>query len=212
QETDDHDPEDKAPRKRQIRSSPHVPADRAAERPQLACPFWKFNPRKHKSCFLKKLDDVSRVKQHLTRTHYRSSYCPRCFAVLEDDVAVSVHLDPVTCVPKQHDFSLMTNGQHQRINRRSNTKQSEQEKWYAVWDILFPEQSRPSSPYIDPRLSEDLSRFIDHAKLHGPAMIAAQVRSERTAWPAGSGESEKESVPTLEQVISQGLSTLIDSW
>ncbi|KAK3995201.1 hypothetical protein QBC44DRAFT_389932 [Cladorrhinum sp. PSN332] len=191
------------PGKRPKPESPNKPVDKVTNKLQLACHFWKLNPRKHKRCFMKKLDDTSRVKQHLTRTHYRSSYCPRCFLVLEDDEAVESHLDPVTCLPRQHDFGLMTNGQHQKVNRRSNTKHSESEKWYAIWDILFPGQCRLPSPYIDPLLSEDLGRFVDHARLQGPSLIAALLR---VAGVRGC------SLPSLEQVISQGLDALIEMW
>ncbi|KAK4222885.1 hypothetical protein QBC38DRAFT_518214 [Podospora fimiseda] len=181
---------------------------KSPDRLKLACHFWKFDPTQHRSCFMRKLDNISRLKQHLTRAHYKSCYCQRCFLCFENEETLRNHVEGPICNLREHGFRgrYMTNGQQEQVNRRSNTKHTETEKWYAIWDILFPEQDKPLSPYIDPLLSEDLSRFIDHARLNGPRLIADQVQQR------GSTNSIEDDPRTMEQLIAHGLNYLIDRW
>ncbi|KAH7151739.1 hypothetical protein B0J13DRAFT_619363 [Dactylonectria estremocensis] len=51
------------------------------------------------------------------------------------------------------------------------------EKWFAMWDIVFPGQPRPRSAYMDPDLSGDLSQFREFSNIHGATMLLEELRA-----------------------------------
>ncbi|KAH8894717.1 hypothetical protein GQ53DRAFT_642883, partial [Thozetella sp. PMI_491] len=114
----------------------------------LACPFWKLDPDKHWECFLKKISTISYVKQHLSRRHTPSYYCPRCYAIFPDEPTYDQHFLDVPCVRgATATLDGISHPQSRLLSRKS--KGSVEEQWFAMWHILFPGQPRPASIYVD---------------------------------------------------------------
>ncbi|KAK4159548.1 hypothetical protein QBC43DRAFT_272298 [Cladorrhinum sp. PSN259] len=206
EDTDEED-EQRRQKKRQKRAGP----EEISSRKLLACPFWKLDPREHKACFRMKLDKISRVKQHLTRKHLPAFYCERCMLVLQSEEAHRAHLEgEMTCSFQSERFTGITYRQQRELSKKSNPSLSEPDQWFAIWGIVFPNNPRPASAYMDPDLSEDLCRFREYAELHGPLFIAAEIRSSQAegTQPLLEGHSEV----ALQQAISRGLNRIFENW
>jgi hypothetical protein len=189
--------------------------DNAGRSPKLlACPFWKLNPGKHKSCFRMKLDKISRVKQHLIRKHTPDFYCEFCLLILLDKESHQRHIESRICSYRSCEFSGITHHQQRELSRKSKPSLSESDQWFAIWDIVFPNRPRPTSSYIDPDLSEELCQFREYAQLFGPAVLAEEIRAYD---PAATLETRQDMPEggmglNLESVISHGLNTLFEEW
>jgi hypothetical protein len=93
--------------------------------------------------FGKKLDQISRVKQHLSRIH-APIYCQRCLLVFVNEEKLQDHLSSEPC---RRDGSATLEGilqkQRRALSRKSKPNTSNEDKWSAIWQIVFPEHPRP---------------------------------------------------------------------
>ncbi|SPQ24621.1 67585750-113b-4780-a839-bc8f1f764144 [Thermothielavioides terrestris] len=137
------------------------------------------------------LDGISRVKQHLSRKHAPEFYCEYCMAVLPNKQAHQAHVEARACSYRACRFPGITHQQQRELSRRSKPNLSEPERWFAIWDIVFPGRPRPASPYIDTDLSEDLCQFKEFAEAFGPAIVATQMQVRLAdAEPGEAAEEE----------------------
>ncbi|KAH7134109.1 hypothetical protein EDB81DRAFT_90948 [Dactylonectria macrodidyma] len=148
------------------------------ERPEdkgLACPFYKKDPERHDRCHGYILSRISYVKQHLFRHHLQPFYCPVCMAEfgtnanLRDD-----HIRDQSCQkrPSTERPDGMTPMQEQKLrSTRAKQKQTEEEQWYEIFELLFPGTERPSSPYLINSLSKDMNSFREFVENQGRTIV-----------------------------------------
>jgi hypothetical protein len=161
----DRDENDDGGEKNRKPSRKRVPfAQDPEEQSLLACPFYKFNPQKHRSCYRKVLRTVTRVKsvtlflsiprslnhprQHLDRRHQIPKHCPACFKEFEtEDHRVEHSRVRPSCkgLPEKT-WDGVSVSQKERLKARFSPKKSPEENWYIVFEILFPGAPRPRSP------------------------------------------------------------------
>ncbi|KAK4224381.1 hypothetical protein QBC38DRAFT_485587 [Podospora fimiseda] len=151
-------------------SSPTGPRDS----PLLACPFHKKDPikysmhresgtaKKHKyrPCTGPGFKSIQRLKEHLRRTH-SPVQCERCKETFNPgkggDRAESLnklaeHRKSENPCPLR-DASLKEGVDEvqwamlDKQNRRKNAEAHRVEKWFEIWDVLFPGVPRPESPW-----------------------------------------------------------------
>ncbi|KAK3332627.1 hypothetical protein B0T19DRAFT_473480 [Cercophora scortea] len=223
---DDDDPDEDDPPFKKPRANEPTPAATPIASRLLACPFWKHDPAKHRGCFRIKLDKISRVKQHLARKHAPGLYCEFCLAVFadRDSHGHQAHVQARSCAYRACELPGMTHQQQRELSRKSNRHASEQDQWFAIWDVIFPDRSRPASAYMDPDLSEDLCHFREFAELHGPGILAAELMMLETPTspdtninPLPRHERDENEPPSfmrsnLERVIAHGFTTLFEDW
>lgn len=175
--TFDHDTQSKTSgAKRPKVSSNAVARTEKGDKRLLACPFWKKDPIRHRDCF-KGVKRIRDVKQHLRRSHKQPVFCPICGMEFGDDkAALSEHLRAAErCQKREFPEPSGMNAEHQRrLNGYSDRNSSEREQWYVIWDCLFPcgpngtsPPHRPSSPYVDQEVSEDLSSYLQWSRCKG---------------------------------------------
>lgn len=153
--------------------------------------------QKRSICFKK-----NSSREHLYRRHgQQQSFCPRCATTFEREQDFEAHIraEKPCKIVKSSDRSSqsISPAQMYRLRRRKGQyNASETKKWFEIWDLLFPDRPRPSSPckstatvpdfrtLIVPRSSaeqglveadKDLSNYIvSHCKrqmlTHGPPM------------------------------------------
>lgn len=154
--------------------SPNRPRTRA-----LACPFWKLEPQAHGKCFPRKFSRISDVKLHLRRKHKQpaSDYCQRCWAAFESKAHKTAHLSDESGLRCKYDPAArppgIDNNMDVALSRKSKRDQSVEDRWFAIWDIVFPDQPRPSSPYIDDSLTEDATQLQELIVNRWPSIIAS---------------------------------------
>ena len=204
---DDDDADGDESRRGQTKRS--RPDDSGRSSKLLACPFWKLDPGKYSGCFRMTLKGISRVKQHLDRKHAPDFYCEFCLLVSFDEESHQSHIKSRSCSFQSCEFTGITHSQRYQLSRKSKPNLPESDQWFAIWDIVFPDQPRPTSAYMDPDLSEDLCQFREYAQRLGPARLAEVMQANA---PVALEILQEEIGSVLEIVISQGLNTLFEEW
>ncbi len=182
----------------------------------LVCPFWKADPKRHRSCFRRTLSRVRDVKQHLARVHSPEFYCDRCSAIFPDGEAYRQHVSNpagLLCTPSRQ-LDGISHLQRRQISCKSNPKLSEEGQWFAVWDVIFPSRSRPSSAYRDAGISEDLCSFREFYMACSENIFATQSKnilgSHLSAVFQKLSEEERQSI--LQWVAREGLELAFAAW
>lgn len=177
----------------------------------FACPFFKKDPVRWRSCHKHELRKISYVKQHLYRTHPVQPHCPVCGEVFEADQIeerLNRHLRLRECEPKTFEPPQgITWRQREQLGRRVPAKLSEEDQWFLVFDIVFPGHPRPSTPYVDPDMSEDLSSYLDFAAAQGSKVLRKSFLRHVKSFPEGSLDET-----ALDSLFRQGLDDLRIQW
>jgi hypothetical protein len=106
-------------------------------------------------------------------------------------------------------FDGVTDEQKKLLARRIPSQICEEEQWYSVFDILFPGHPRPSSPYIDGQLSEEMHIFRDFMTSQGPRIIRENLEPH-VNWL--NSESETDLDIFQDQILGQCLQRLFEQW
>ncbi|KAL1849681.1 hypothetical protein Daus18300_013182 [Diaporthe australafricana] len=187
-------------------SSDEKPPARKAERRLLACPFWKKDPIRHRDCF-KGISRISYVKQHLRRSHQRPAYfCHRCgtqYRDEEEDLWIEHQLATERCEERIVELpDGITRAQQNGLTNYSDRSTDEADQWYVVWDYVFPDGRfpKPSSPYVNQDLSEEMSSFREFSHSQG--------------WNALASDPNLWNVTLLldEELLQRCLTRIHDNW
>lgn len=161
--------------KRKRGKDPSVPPSRSGSRKQtsriFACPFYLHDRLEHSGCLYTRLTRVGDVRQHLVeRVHKQAVHCPVCCTTFRGRTAEArqqrdEHVQRASCEPSPSppSFPGITEDQEREIreialNTRTN-QYTEPQRWYKIWDYLFPGEPRPASPFLtDP---PDIQRVSD---------------------------------------------------
>jgi hypothetical protein len=148
-EDDNDDDPSERPKKRPIIST------EARDRPKFACPFFKRDKSKHlrwRSCAGPGWATVHRVKEHVYRRHHQPIFCPRCYAVFDDEEGSNEHMrmnPPCETVenPAEQIVEGFNKDQEKKLrSRKRNAAQSERDRWIEMYKILFPDDEESSIP------------------------------------------------------------------
>jgi len=116
----------------------------------FACPYYKHDPLSHRRCSILILKTISALKQHLYRNHKRPEhYCSRCFKQFPQDIELTQHYrNGIECIVVSDKFGdRMTSGAFRNIQKRRSGDCKE--VWYGIYEILFPNDGKPTSPFAD---------------------------------------------------------------
>ncbi|KAJ8129686.1 hypothetical protein O1611_g3942 [Lasiodiplodia mahajangana] len=117
----------------------------------FACPFYRHDAAGNQNCLHITLRRVGDVRQHIRRWHIQPSFCPRCTVTFQSDSRRDAHLGSCRANLNRSAPTGITPEQLRDMNnaaaRRRNS--NPEARWYEIWDILFPGEARPPSPYID---------------------------------------------------------------
>lgn len=129
----------------------------------LACPFYKFDPVRYFRCYRRYgLRRFSDVKQHIQRCHSLGPlYCTNCWVSWpeSEDDQFTAHISQSACL-RVYEIDRLLPHEATRMNAYDATG-TEPEKWYGLWELLFPNSPRPSSPYVDLEIREVISIVTD---------------------------------------------------
>lgn len=160
--------------KRKRDRDPPLPSRSSTKRQStrtFACPFYLRDRLRHSDCLNIRLTRLSDVRQHLLeRAHNQVVHCPACGITFTGRTAVArgrrdVHVQAATCEPSPSPFEYpgITEDEEQRIReiaRNTRTTQyTEVQRWYMIWDFLFPGAQRPDSPFLTD--VPDIQRVVD---------------------------------------------------
>lgn len=179
----------------------------------FSCPFHKMGPSKHSSCAKYTLNGISRVKQHLLRKHTPTAYCRRCFATFPDDTSLTQHMSQpqgfhCQIAPPGIRLQGITSDQSKLLSKKSKKEFSEQQQWFAIWDIVFPGLERPSSPHPDPGLETEISAVREYCRGHEEGII----EDLRNSGIRDSSLSEVRWKQLARTVLAEGFDKLCSQW
>ncbi|KAK3314483.1 hypothetical protein B0H66DRAFT_605429 [Apodospora peruviana] len=147
---------------------------RQIPRQLFSCPFYKHNSMRNMNCVRLRLTRVRDVKQHLVRRHRRPIYCPTCGTVFPDSQICAAHIVARTCLRPARgvDIEGVDESQSIALARRVNRSLDERAQWFSIWDILFPDSPKPSSPYLSNHFEEIFGMMKDYWQHHGKVLVA----------------------------------------
>ncbi|CZR70255.1 uncharacterized protein PAC_20156 [Phialocephala subalpina] len=155
--SDDEPPEDdrgQGPKRPMVGISP--PNDDSSAI-RFACPFRKRDPRKYnmhhdegkwQTCAISSWPTVARVKGHLYRRHKEKPRCVRCWLYFQSDEYLKIHLKAETICPIRPEphIESVTPDMITRLRCRRNMPEAEEERWKAMYQILFPDTKDEDVP------------------------------------------------------------------
>ncbi|OHE91970.1 hypothetical protein CORC01_12758 [Colletotrichum orchidophilum] len=122
----------------------------------FACHFYANDTVTHSGCRHYKFEHVKDIKRHFTvksrGNHRQPIHCVICFSLFDTSDELGDHLREQGCQRGvcTFDNSGLNEDQIGRIrDLKMSDHENEKEFWYAIWDIVFPGQQRPFSPYLD---------------------------------------------------------------
>lgn len=154
-----------------------IPKDSEQFSRPFACPFYLYNRHRWHNCLRNyTLNRIVDVRLHLSRAHALGPRCPICFEEFRDDPAeplsaddrFNAHIQLQTCQPLPSpppSRDGLTRDQFEAVRavggRRNgrNAADPAAQKWFEIWDIIFPNVPRPVSPYINDH--PDIQRIKD---------------------------------------------------
>ncbi|KAG8676408.1 hypothetical protein FPOAC1_002411 [Fusarium poae] len=126
--------------------------------PRFACPFFKHSPTKfigERSCCGPGWINVQRVKEHIFRKHAAPEFqCSRCFTDFERHSDLDEHQrSTVACEVRDRPSAPLhvDKGTMQLLKQRkkSTGPVTESDKWYTMYEIIFPHETHVPSPYYE---------------------------------------------------------------
>ncbi|KAI0123322.1 hypothetical protein BJ170DRAFT_697815 [Xylariales sp. AK1849] len=101
----------------------------------------------------------------------------------------------------------ITTAQSRALTRKSKRNITEEQQWFAVWDIVFPGVERPGSAYVDSELSEEMSSFQEYWENRGHNILMEQVNSSGM-WSLSPEERDVQG----RQILTRGLTLISEQW
>jgi len=136
----------------------HDPESLALPDKLFACHFCKHNnsryseqnlrEKQYRGCSSGYWPDISRLKQHLYRVHWRRHHCSRCYAKFDSKQSLDRHSQHA-CTAQECPYPEKFGDDKYNEIRRKRPTNSPEEVWYTIYSILFPGSPPPSSPYVD---------------------------------------------------------------
>ncbi|OTB17740.1 hypothetical protein K445DRAFT_9597 [Daldinia sp. EC12] len=147
-------------------------SSRTNPRRKFACPFYKHNIARYLRCSDYELFRIGDVRQHVIRRHMQAIHCPRCFMTFDRQPELEYHFRQSSPCPikNSQDLEGVTADQVELLRRASKFLRSisDEEKWYRIWDILFPDILRPASPYYEDGMQVPLGLIREFMKTSLP--------------------------------------------
>lgn len=109
----------------------------------LACPFYKMNPKKYMGCGERSISNISALGQHLRQSHKLKPHsCQKCFEPYDDEESLCLHRESGRC--------RVTGGcAVDDLTPVPRKCKGQWETWFWYWNELFPSLTPPASPYTD---------------------------------------------------------------
>lgn len=168
---DPHDPDDPGDSGHNDNNDGETPEGKGTgkgkekDEPLYCCAFYKVDPVKYRKCGHLEIKSVAYFLQHIIRQHLlddKHYHCDNCrFGWPKDgrnsDTQWEEHTRVRTCQRVTlEELGKLLPEEHRRLKRKLKEKPagSESERWYKVWEQLFPGYKRPDSPYLSNEAEE----------------------------------------------------------
>ncbi|KAK1703488.1 uncharacterized protein BDZ83DRAFT_234188 [Colletotrichum acutatum] len=177
----------------------------------FACPFWKADYDKYHICATRVLTRVRDVKQHLKRNHTPAHYCQRCFEIFSNEDRLRGHVargEGWACsINETGTLEGISHEQSKVLHKKSNPDFSDENQWFAIWEILFPTKTKPRSAYMNPNLGADLSAFQEHLSRHAAPAVHRALQEAGILLQSTEDESQH-----VRRVVNEAIYGMQQEW
>ncbi|KAK1450680.1 hypothetical protein CCUS01_02136 [Colletotrichum cuscutae] len=168
--------------------------------------------KRPRRCAARKLSRIRDVKQHLKRSHtIMENHCQRCFQEFPDLISLQRHESlprsrACACrYPSKPDG--ISPDKSSRLSRKSDPSLSEEQQWYAIWDIVFADKKRPCSVYMSPITSDDLEAFYEHLNSRAGPLIQQTLETAGVLKTHAATETRQ-----IQELIGEAVYDLQREW
>lgn len=146
-----------------------------------ACPFYKKNRHRHRSCGRSILKTIPRVKYHLLRYHQPPIHCERCSLTFSNEYERLEHTRMVaSCLVKDPIvWDAVNKTQKEQLSKKISSKNTPRQNWYRIFDLLFPGTSSPDSPYLEGLESQELRCILKFAETESAGIVGEILASSQ---------------------------------
>jgi len=171
----------------------------------LACPYYKSDPERHRSCSQVQLSKLSYVKQHLARKHPPGIHCSRCYETFDKKEAFAEHQrqDPPCKIQDKRELPGMTDEQLVKLKARSDPSKNEAGQWEEIWKILFPGKTPPASVYIELDIPPEVNELTERMAKCIPPRIVDRLSEYVDLASTSSDDLTRELTELVMEVASQ---------
>ncbi|KAI1655579.1 hypothetical protein F4813DRAFT_156131 [Daldinia decipiens] len=147
---------------------------------QFACPFYRWDPMKHMSCFTRlSLRGIASVKQHLWNAHMLPPYCPMCGKTFPTMTRCDSHIRHRRCGPREASTPEgITIQQFQQLVQPTDTRMPEELQWLSIWTIVFPGADLPAVTYPSGAIESTVCQFRDYWAYNGERLMSAFLEAK----------------------------------
>jgi hypothetical protein len=193
---------------KRLRGRAKASAEDATPRKRLACPFFKKDPTRYNGCYEKKLTKISYVKQHLERSHSQPIHCVFCMEVFLTEDECRIHERDRSCEIREYvEPDGVSPKKKEMLKRRADQKKAEDDQWYDIFGVLFPDSPKPSSPYIYDSHSEDLTNYHEFQATRGSEMLTSSLFDDLTRTANLTIDKA-----AFDELVRQALDGIWDRW
>jgi hypothetical protein len=188
----------------------------------FACPYYKFDPIRYSKsdvpCSGIYLADISRLKQHLYRSHYTLMSGARCSPNIRSGFSSELGTYPIQtkshlqkdAQKRAHDISEDLTDDHFLEIKVKRPRQEKSVAWFDIYTTLFPGSELPRSPYAttDPAVS----RFVESFREWGPEDFSRRVREQFSTRSACSDkpQAQEDSSSLQTDVLDTAVSVVLE--
>ncbi|KAF4958309.1 hypothetical protein FGADI_2475 [Fusarium gaditjirri] len=175
---------------------------------RLACPFYKHDPIRYRRCHAHVLKRNSYVKQHLFRCHMQPIHCDICLSIWPNVEELREHRRAQICEKREYVApDGITPEQERKLRSRlGSANKTESDQWFELYSILFPQDQRPKSAYLNGELSEDAESLREFIEGRGSNLMMEHLRG--SGLMLGEGISSQD----LQSSLQNALSTMFEGW
>ncbi|KAF4338130.1 Ammonium transporter 1 [Fusarium beomiforme] len=175
---------------------------------RLACPFYKHDPIRYRRCHAHVLKRNSYVKQHLFRCHMQPVHCDICLSIWPNDEMLREHRRAQTCEKREYVApDGITPEQERKLRSRLGSQnKSESDQWFELYSILFPDEQKPKSAYLNGELSEDAESLREFIEGRGTDLMMEELKSSGLILEEGIHSQE------FQKGLQNALTTIFDGW
>ncbi|KAK6839245.1 hypothetical protein PG987_005111 [Apiospora arundinis] len=116
---------------------------------------------------------IGDVRQHIDRRHRQPPHCPSCGCTFtaRQTRELTAHINQRRCTRIPFQLPGVTDDQWDMIRARGRAAPhtvngGDIERWFQIWDVIFPGVGRPSSPFMDGSVLTMRSRDLTQRFIH----------------------------------------------
>lgn len=179
---------------------------------RLACPFYKHDPIQYRRCHSHVLKRNSYVKQHLFRSHMQPIHCDICLSVWPTAEELREHRRAQVCERREYIApDGITPEQERKLRSRlGGPNKSESDQWFDIYSIIFPDDEKPKSAYLNGELSEDAESLREFMEGRGTNLIMEQLIMSGLIMSENNSSREMEG--KFQRSVQNALRTMFEGW